>query len=68
MDETRFNTTIRKFLKEVGVTGQREIEKSVREALGDGRLRGGETLEAKMTLEIGGVGLSHVVKGEIDLG
>ena len=68
MDETRFNTTIRKFLKEVGVTGQREIEKAVREAISDGRLRGDETLEARVTLEIGSVGLTHVVKGEIELG
>ena len=68
MDETRFNTTIRKFLKEVGVTGQREIEKSVREAISDGRLRDDEALEARVTLEIGGVGLTHVVKGRIELG
>lgn len=68
MDEDRFNITVRKFLKEVGVTSQREIEKAVREALAAGRLRSGETLAAKMTLEIGAVGLVHVIDGRIELG
>lgn len=67
MDEDRFNIAVRKFLKDVGVTSQREIEKSVREALGAGRLHGSEHLDAKMTLEITGVGLVHVVDGRIDL-
>ncbi|HYZ16798.1 MAG TPA: DUF6494 family protein, partial [Candidatus Acidoferrum sp.] len=57
MDEDQFNISVRKFLKVVGVTSQREIEKAVREALASGRLRGTETLEAKMTLEIGATGL-----------
>lgn len=68
MDEGRFNTTIRKFLKEVGVTSQREIEKSVREAIRDGRLSGNEVLDATVTLEVGGIGLTHVIKGEIETG
>ncbi len=68
MDEDRFNVAVRKFLKEVGVTSQREIEKAVREALGAGRLRGGDTLEAKMTLRIGAVDLVHEIVGHIELG
>ncbi len=67
MDEDRFNITVRKFLKEVGVTSQREIEKAVRDALSDGRLRGDEKLEAKVTLEIGAVGLRHVIERRIEL-
>ncbi len=66
MDEDRFNISVRKFLKEVGVTSQREIEKAVREALGDGRLKGTETLDATMTLEIAALGLKHVVNGRIE--
>jgi hypothetical protein len=68
MDEDKFNITIRKFLKEVGVTSQREIEKAVREAVEDGRLANAKKLDAKMTLELPGVGLVHVVDGEIELG
>jgi hypothetical protein len=67
MDEDKLNITVRKFLKEVGVTSQREIEKAVRGALQTGRLGSAKKLDAKMTLEIPGVGLVHVVEGEIEL-
>jgi len=68
MNEDVFNTAIRKFLKEVGVTSQREIEKSVREAVASGKLKGSETLPVKVTLTLGNVGLTHVVEGDIKLG
>jgi hypothetical protein len=68
MDEDKFNMEVRKFLKVVGVTSQREIENAVHEALKAGRLKGNERLKAKMTLEIGEVGLTHVIDGEIALG
>ena len=68
MNEDKFNLAIRKFLKEVGVTSQREIEKAVRDTVQAGHLRGDETLRAKMTLEIGELNLTHVTEGKIDLG
>jgi hypothetical protein len=68
MNEDIFNTAIRKFLKEVGVTSQREIEKTVRDAVASGKLKGSETLPVKVTLTLGQVGLTHVVDGEIKLG
>jgi hypothetical protein len=68
VDEDRFNISVRKFLKEVGVTSQREIEKAVREAVADGRLKGGEKLDATMTLEISRLGVTYVVEGSIDVG
>jgi hypothetical protein len=67
MDEERFNISVRKFLKEVGVTSQREIEKAVREALDAGTLQLGEELRATMTLEIGALSVKHVVNGRIDV-
>jgi hypothetical protein len=67
VDETVFNMSIRTFLKEVGVTSQREIEIAVREALRTGRLKGGERLEARATVTIAGVGLRHEVLGTIAL-
>ena len=67
MDEERFNSSVRKFLKLVGVTSQREIEKAVRERLEAGSLRDAEHLPVKMTLEAEGLGLRHVVDGELDL-
>ena len=47
MDDDVFNMEIRKFLKNVGVTSQREIELAVRQAVAAGRLRGDERLETK---------------------
>jgi ribosomal protein L1 len=67
MNEDAFNTAIRKFLKQVGVTSQREIEKAVRAAIEAGRLKGTETLDATMTLKIGGLDLTHEIKGAIEL-
>ena len=68
MNEDVFNSSLRKFLKKVGVTSQREMEKAVREAVASGRLKGHETLSAKMVLTLGGIGLTHEVDEEIELG
>ena len=67
MNEEAFNMSIRKFLKDVGVTSQREIEGAVRKAVVSGRLKGRETLDVKMTLELGAAGLAHAVTGKIVL-
>jgi Family of unknown function (DUF6494) len=68
MNEEVFNTSLRKFLKQMGITSQREIEKAVRDAVASGRLKGHEKLPAKMVLTLGGVSLSHEISGEIELG
>ena len=52
MDEDVFNMTLRKFLKNVGITSQREIENAVRTAIDEGNLSGDESIEAKVTLSI----------------
>jgi hypothetical protein len=57
---------VRKFLKKLGVTAQREIEQAVREAAADGRLKG-EPLVAKATIIVAGVGLSLEVDGAIEV-
>jgi hypothetical protein len=67
MDEENFNMQLRKFLKHVGVTSQREIEQAVRDALADGRLTGGETVKARVVLSIDSLGVSHTIDGEIEL-
>jgi len=68
MNEDVFNTSLRKFLKKVGITSQREIEKAVRDAIEAGRLKGHEKLPAKMVLTLGGVSLTHEIDDEIELG
>ena len=68
IDEDRLNVSIRKFLKAVGITSQREIEKAVRDAAEAGSLPDARKLEAKMTLSVPALGLEHVVDHEIDTG
>jgi hypothetical protein len=67
MNEDAFNMSLRKFLKKVGVTSQREIEEAVRAAIGDGRLKGSEVLPAKVTLTVGGINLSVDIEGAVGL-
>jgi hypothetical protein len=67
MNEDVLNTSVRRFLKTVGVTSQREIEKAVRAAVASGRLKGNEALPAKMTLTVGGIDLTHVIDDNIEL-
>ncbi|MEJ2122976.1 MAG: DUF6494 family protein [Alphaproteobacteria bacterium] len=63
MQMERFNISMRKYLKEVGVTSQQAIEEVVREE----NLAGKGTLKVKMVLTGEGTGLKHVVEGEIEL-
>ena len=67
MDQETFNLSIRKFLKMVGVNSQREIEQAVQQALGAAKLRGEETLAARVTLEIPSLGVKVPFEGEIKL-
>lgn len=64
MDEERFNISLRKFLKQVGVTSQREIERVVRE----GEASGARELKVRVVLTAEGTDLEHVVEGRIDIG
>ena len=61
-DEDRFNMAIRKFLKHVGITSQREIEKLVR----NGEVKG-DKLKLRMTLSAEGTPLKHVVEETVAL-
>jgi hypothetical protein len=67
VDEELFNMSVRKFLKKLGVTAQREIELAVREQLEAGDLRGDEKLEATATVTVTGLSHDVVVTGQISL-
>lgn len=67
MNEEVLNTSLRKFLKVVGVTSQREIEKAIQTAIADGRLKGNEAVKAKMVLTIEQAALNHTIDGTIEL-
>ncbi len=61
MDD-EFNMSMRKFLKQVGVTSQQAIEEAVRKA---GPAVAGKKMTARMVLTLDGVDLEHVVDGKI---
>jgi hypothetical protein len=66
MDEDALNMSVRKYLKKLGVTSQREIETAVRERVADGRLRGDESLDVTATVSVAGLP-DVVVPGTISL-
>ena len=67
MNPDALNMSIRKFLKNVGVHSQREIEAAVERGIAAGKLKGTETLPAKMTLTLGGTELNVSFDGKIQL-
>ena len=67
MNEETFNQSIRKFLKIVGVSSQREIEHAVANAVAGGAIAGTETFPATVTLEVAGLKLNVKFDGEIRL-
>lgn len=67
MDEDVFNMSVRKFLKKVGVTSQREIEQAVRDALKAGKIDASSNLTATVRLTVDGVDLEETIIGKIDL-
>ncbi|HSD96367.1 MAG TPA: DUF6494 family protein [Sulfuricaulis sp.] len=68
LNEEMLNIEIRKFLKKVGITSQREIEQAIRTARAAGKIRGDETLPVQMTLSMPALNLTHRVDGDIALG
>ena len=67
MNEDTFNLQIRKFLKKVGITSQREIERAVRDAVQAGKLGGNEKLAATVTLRLPQVDVEIDIEDEIAL-
>ena len=65
MNEEKLNLSIRKFLKQVGVTSQRELELAVRKAAEQGELPA-HVLPVKVTLECAELGLAHTVEGKLE--
>jgi hypothetical protein len=67
MNEDVFNMQVRKFLKKLGVTAQREIEQAVRGALEERKIAGTEELPVRATISIDRIGLSLSIDGTIAL-
>ena len=67
MNEDTFNLQVRKFLKKVGISSQREIERAMREGIESGALRGNEKLDATVHLSIPALGVSLDIEDRIAL-
>ena len=67
LNEDVLNIEIRKFLKKVGITCQREIEKSLRNAVDNSIIKDDQTVSATVVLEIPEVKLQHTINGKIKL-
>lgn len=67
MNDEALNMSIRKFLKTVGVNSQLAIEKAVRKAIEDGKLKGSESLPVVMTLKVGALALEVKFDGDLKL-
>ena len=67
MDEERFNISLRRLLKQFGVSAQREVEKAVQAALESGVLTGREVLQARISMVVEGLPTDISVEGPIDL-
>lgn len=68
MNEDMFNLSIRKFLKQFGVSAQRDIERAVAAGLASGAIRDGQVLKARAVLSVEGLGELTIVEGDLSLG
>ena len=67
MDEEVLNIQVRKFLKNVGIQSQREIEQAVKDHIKKGSISGAEKLDASMLLEVPEIGLKVSIEGKIEI-
>lgn len=67
MNDDTLNMEVRKYLKKVGITSQREIEHAVLKAVESGLLNGTETLEVQITLSVPALYIDHKINGQIAL-
>jgi hypothetical protein len=67
MNPDVLNIQLRKYLKQVGVTSQREVENAVRKAIDNGELEGNEQIKLQMVLKIERLQLTHIVEDTIAL-
>ena len=65
MNEDNLNIEIRKFLKKVGITSQRIIEKQIYKADKEGKINTGDEIELKMTLSINNFKSEDIIDGKI---
>ena len=67
MDEDNLNIEIRKFLKKVGITSQREIENYIRKKFTEGNIKDGDSIKVSMSLSSDDGELSHSINESLKI-
>ena len=67
MDEDNLNLEIRKFLKQVGISSQREIENYIRKKFSEGSIKTGGSIKVSMNLSSEDGELNHSIKEDIKI-
>ena len=67
MDEDNLNIEIRKFLKKVGISSQREIENFIRKKFTEGKIKEGQSIEVSVVLSNNDNELLHTIKENIEI-
>ena len=67
MDEDNLNIEIRKFLKQVGISSQREIENYLRKKFTEGNIKIGESIKVSMNLSSEDGELNHSIKEDLKI-
>ena len=67
MDEDNLNLEIRKFLKQVGISSQREIEKYIRKKFSEGNIKIGESIKVSMNLSSEDRELNHIINEDLKI-
>ncbi len=67
MDEDNLNIEIRKFLKQVGISSQREIENYIRKKFSEESIKIGESIKVSMNLSSEDGELNHSIKESLKI-
>ncbi len=67
MNEDHLNLEIRKYLKKVGITSQRELEKHIKKSISEGSLKIGDSLNIEMKLSVNDLNLHHIISDKITI-
>ncbi len=67
MDEDNLNLEIRKFLKQVGISSQREIENYIRKKFSEESIKTGESIKVSMNLSSEDGELNHSIKEDLKI-
>ena len=67
MNEDHLNLEIRKYLKKVGITSQRELESHIKKSINEGSLKVGDGLDIEMKLVVNDINLQHIISDKLTI-